>query len=74
MADAEDCFRVNVFYAMLDIVNTQMKQRFAAMVTVTEKFAVLKFTVLNPAALSEIEDFYLTQKAKKLQEDYPDDL
>ena len=47
LTGAEDCFRVNVFYAMLDIVNTQMKQRFAAMLAVTEKFAVLNQAVLS---------------------------
>jgi hypothetical protein len=46
-----------------------MKERFTAMSVVTEKFAVL-----NPAVLREIDEFYLIQEAKKLQEDYPDDL
>jgi hypothetical protein len=37
-------------------------------------FAVaVKLAVLNAVVLSEIEDFSLTQKAKKLQEYYPDD-
>ena len=30
--------------------------------------------MLNPAVLSEIDEYCLMQKAKKLQEDYPDDL
>jgi hAT family C-terminal dimerisation region len=69
LTDPEDCFRINVFYAVLDIVNSQLKQRFAAMLAVNEKFSVL-----NPAVLSQLDEFNIMQKATKLQEDYPDDL
>jgi len=67
--DPEECFQINVFYAVLDIVNSQFKQRFAAMLAVNEKFSVL-----NPAVLSQLDEFNIMQKATKLQEDYPDDL
>ena len=30
LGDPEDCFRVNVFYKMLDIASDQISQRFAA--------------------------------------------
>ena len=33
-----------------------------------------KFSVLNPAILSQLDEFSIMQKASKLQEDYPDDL
>jgi hypothetical protein len=32
------------------------------------------FSVLNPALLSQLDEFNIMQKATKLQEDYPDDL
>jgi hypothetical protein len=40
-----------------------MKERFAAMLEVFEKFVVL-----NPALLNEIDESSLMQRAKKLQE------
>jgi len=53
-----------VFYhAVLDIVNFQLKQRFAAMLAVNEKLSVL-----NPAVLSQLDEFNIMQKATKLQE------
>jgi len=36
----EECFRINVFYAVLDIANSQLKQRFAAMLAVNKQFCV----------------------------------
>jgi len=47
LTDPEECFRINVFYAVLDIVNSLMKQRLAAMLAVNEKFSVLNPTVLS---------------------------
>jgi len=69
LTDPEECFRINVFYAVLDIVNSQLKQKFAAMLAVSEIFSVL-----NPAVLSQLDEFNIMQKATKLQEDYLDDL
>jgi len=69
LTDPEECFRINVFYAVLDIVNSQLKQRFATMLAVNEKFSVL-----NPAVLSQLDEFNIMQKATKLQEDYLVDL
>jgi hypothetical protein len=40
LTNVEDYFQVNVFYTMLDIINIQMKQRCAAMLSIIEKFAV----------------------------------
>ena len=65
----EDCFRVNVFYKMLDIVSNQITQRFAAMIIVTEKFSVL-----NPVNLSRLDEHEILEAATRLQEEYPDDL
>jgi len=53
LTDPEECFRINVFY-----VNSQFKQRFTAMLAVNEKFSVL-----NPAVLSQFDEFNIMQKA-----------
>jgi len=69
LTDPEECFCISVFYAVLDIVNSQLKQRFAAMLAVNEKFSVL-----NPTVLSQLDEFNIMQKSTKLLEDYPDNL
>jgi len=58
LTDPEECFQINVFYAVLDIVNSLMKQRLAAMLAVNEKFSVL-----NPDVLSQRDEFNIMQKA-----------
>ena len=67
--DPEDCFRVNVFNAALDILITQLKQRFTAMITVTDRFSVL-----TPTVLSRTDEREIIQLATKLQREYQDDL
>ena len=56
LGDPEDCFRVDVFYKMLDIASNQISQRFAAMLTVTEEFSVLNRAHLSRPDEHEILD------------------
>jgi hypothetical protein len=69
LSDPEDCFRVNVFYKMLDIASNQITQRFAAMTTVVQKFAAL-----NPVNLTRLDEHEIVEAATRLQEEYSDDL
>jgi hypothetical protein len=69
LTDPEDCFRVNVFYKMLDIASGQITQRFAAVTHVVEKFSVL-----NPIKLTQLAECEIVEAATRLQVEYSDDL
>lgn len=68
LTDSEDTFRVNIFYRVLDIVNTQLKTRFQGMHDI-----VSSFSVIFPATLLAEDDNNIVKAAKSLQEKYPDD-
>ena len=69
LTDPEDCFRVNVFYKMIDIATSQITQRFAAVAKVVEKFSIL-----NPIKLTALAECEIVEAATCLQVEYPDDL
>lgn len=66
---SKDRFRINVFNVILDIVISQLKNRFKAMTYVTEKFSTLRSNVL-----CSIDDDELLRAATILKDKYPDDL
>ncbi|XP_050505447.1 uncharacterized protein LOC126883820 [Diabrotica virgifera virgifera] len=65
----EEAFRVQVFYAVLDIVNRQIEDRFSSVRDVVQLFSVLFPTVL--VKLTEKEIF---EKAGELQRVYEKDI
>lgn len=69
LTDPENCFRVNVFYKMLDIASNQITSRFEAITAVVEKFSVL-----NPVNLTRLDEHEIVEAATGLQEEYSDDL
>ncbi|XP_050516249.1 zinc finger MYM-type protein 1-like [Diabrotica virgifera virgifera] len=68
-SSGEEAFRVQVFYAVLDIVNRQIEDRFSSVRDVVQLFSVLFPTVL--VKLTEKEIF---EKAGELQRVYEKDI
>ncbi|XP_050516311.1 uncharacterized protein LOC126891168 [Diabrotica virgifera virgifera] len=68
-SSGEEAFRVQVFYAVLDIVNRQIEDRFSSVRDVVQLFSVLFPTVL--VKLTEKEIF---EKAGELQRLYEKDI
>ena len=69
LAGPEDCFRISVFNAVLDIVISQMQNRFQGMTNITEKFSILQ-----PNTQYTVSEKVLLESATKLKDDYSDDL
>ena len=67
--DPEQMFKVNVFYANLDIIINQMKNRFNSMYNIVQKF-----DFLYPSNLTVKSDDDLYKSAECLAEEYSDDL
>ncbi|KAG8540294.1 hypothetical protein GDO81_019541 [Engystomops pustulosus] len=67
--DSEKHFQVTVFFPCLDIVTSQLLNRFMGMDKVLGRF-----NIIQPAMLSSASDDVLFQAASKLQEIYQEDL
>ena len=69
LSNAESYFRVNIFYADLDIIINQMTQRFNTMRATSHMFEAL-----HPATLQLAGDDELHDKAKRLSDHYDRDI
>lgn len=69
LSDAESHFRINVFNASLDIIISQLSQRFTSM-RKTDKL----FQAIHPATLKNAQDDALYQDAQRLMGHYSRDL
>lgn len=67
--DPERSFKINVFYANLDIIIRQVVDRFLGV-----KEVVNRFNCLNPKQLSEMDDAQLVSEAQSLAMKYPCEL
>lgn len=68
-SDSKTCFRVNVFNALLDVVNSQIDNRFSALENVVESFSVL-----FPKVLLQLSEDEILARAEKLQKKYEKDI
>ncbi|KAI4812344.1 hypothetical protein KUCAC02_023742 [Chaenocephalus aceratus] len=69
LSDGESRFRINVFNASLDIINSQLSQRFTSM-RETNKL----FQAIHPGTLNRAQDNALHQHAQRLADHYSRDL
>ncbi|KAJ4921640.1 hypothetical protein JOQ06_027721 [Pogonophryne albipinna] len=69
LSDGESRFRINVFNANLDIINSQLSQRFTSM-RETNKL----FQAIHPGTLNRAQDNALHQHAQRLSDHYSRDL
>lgn len=67
--NAEDMYRVNVFYRVVDIVTQQLKARFEGMFHVSDKFMFLE-----SQRLSQLNDLEIIEHANKLKENNEKDI
>ena len=69
LTNAEERFRVNVFYCLIDTVTSQLTQRFTSMNNL-----VTKFSIIFPQVLSSTAERDILSQATSLQKDYSSDL
>ncbi|KAJ4941078.1 hypothetical protein JOQ06_027365 [Pogonophryne albipinna] len=69
LSDGESRFRINVFNASLDIINSQLSQRFTSMRETNELFQAI-----HPRTLNRAQDNALHQHAQRLADHYSRDL
>ncbi|KAJ4930978.1 hypothetical protein JOQ06_025279, partial [Pogonophryne albipinna] len=69
LSDGESRFRINVFNASLDIINSQLSQRFTSMRETNELFQAI-----HPGTLNRAQDNALHQHAQRLADHYSRDL
>ncbi|KAJ8359185.1 hypothetical protein SKAU_G00157100 [Synaphobranchus kaupii] len=67
--DAENNFRVNVFYACLDIIIQQLSKRFTSLNATAHMFEAI-----HPNTLQQAQDEELHQAARRLTEHYSRDI
>ncbi|KAF3859013.1 hypothetical protein F7725_021412 [Dissostichus mawsoni] len=69
LSDGESRFRINVFNASLDIIKSQLSQRFTSMSETNELFQAI-----HPGTLNRAQDNALHQHAQRLADHYSRDL
>ncbi|KAI4809403.1 hypothetical protein KUCAC02_018286 [Chaenocephalus aceratus] len=69
LSDGESRFRMNVFNASLDIINSQLSQRFTSMRETNELFQAI-----HPGTLNRAQDNALHQHAQRLADHYSRDV
>lgn len=67
--NAEDMYKVNVFFRVVDIVTQQLRTRFEGMFHVSDSFMFLE-----PQRLSQLNDLEIIENADKLKEKYEKDI
>ncbi|KAI4813350.1 hypothetical protein KUCAC02_024681 [Chaenocephalus aceratus] len=69
LSNGESRFRINVFNASLDIINSQLSQRFTSMRETNELFQAI-----HPGTLNRAQDNALNQHVQRLADHYSRDL
>ncbi|KAF5281918.1 hypothetical protein FQR65_LT14444 [Abscondita terminalis] len=67
--NAENFFKVNTFYRVVDIVSVQLRKRFAGLQTVADLFSFL-----TPAKLLKTDDDTMIKYAKNVQQKFSSDI